>query len=125
MSYPTIKISRNATGILFFFFFSSRRRHTRWTGDWSRRVLFRSAGMGVPAGTSIADAIAEISKALPKLPAAKKKLLLSAFLPRDPDGAIVTDRKGRPEPDPELRRSEERRVGKDGKSRRSRPHGRK
>src|SRR5690348_17911486 len=25
-----------------FFFFSSRRRHTRWTGDWFRRVLFRS-----------------------------------------------------------------------------------
>src|SRR5690348_10217958 len=25
-----------------FFFFSSRRRHTRWTGDWSSDVLFRS-----------------------------------------------------------------------------------
>src|SRR5690606_17217973 len=28
---------------LFFFFFSSRRRHTRFSRDWSRRVLFRSA----------------------------------------------------------------------------------
>src|SRR5690606_41193364 len=25
-----------------FFFFSSRRRHTRFSRDWSRRVLFRS-----------------------------------------------------------------------------------
>src|SRR5690348_17487923 len=24
--------------LLFFFFFSSRRRHTRWTGDWSSDV---------------------------------------------------------------------------------------
>src|SRR5690348_17471282 len=24
--------------ILFIFFFSSRRRHTRWTGDWSSDV---------------------------------------------------------------------------------------
>src|SRR5438876_3375019 len=24
--------------IFFFFFFSSRRRHTRWTGDWSSDV---------------------------------------------------------------------------------------
>src|SRR5690348_17661294 len=23
---------------IFFFFFSSRRRHTRWTGDWSSDV---------------------------------------------------------------------------------------
>src|SRR5690348_18167417 len=23
---------------MFFFFFSSRRRHTRWTGDWSSDV---------------------------------------------------------------------------------------
>src|SRR5260370_38612734 len=26
----------------FFFFFSSRRRHTRFKCDWSSRVLFRS-----------------------------------------------------------------------------------
>src|SRR5690348_17409344 len=24
--------------VVFFFFFSSRRRHTRWTGDWSSDV---------------------------------------------------------------------------------------
>src|SRR5437763_5933543 len=28
------------------FFFSSRRRHTRYIGDWSRRVLFRSEHSG-------------------------------------------------------------------------------
>jgi type I restriction enzyme M protein len=64
------------------------------------------AGLDVPAGTSITDATARITKVLPKLPAAKRKLALSAFLPRDPDGEVVTDRHGAPEPDPELRDQE-------------------
>jgi type I restriction enzyme M protein len=64
------------------------------------------AGIDVPAGTSIAEAAAQVGKTLPKLPAAKKKLVLGAFLPRDPNGEVVTDRKGRPEPDPGLRDQE-------------------
>src|SRR5205085_6587193 len=40
----------------FFFFFSSRRRHTRFDCDWSsRRVLFRSVGEhDVASGTRLA-----------------------------------------------------------------------
>src|SRR5690348_17526542 len=33
--------------VLMFFFFSSRRRHTRWTGDWSSDVC--SSDLAVPA----------------------------------------------------------------------------
>src|SRR5690348_17531689 len=31
---------------VLLFFFSSRRRHTRWTGDWSSDVCFRSHAPG-------------------------------------------------------------------------------
>lgn len=58
----------------------------------------------IPAG-SVTDATARITAALPKLPAAKKRHVLSAFLLRDPDGEVV-DRKGKPEPDLELRDQE-------------------
>jgi enoyl-CoA hydratase/carnithine racemase len=58
---------------------------------------------GVLLAPATADAMARITKVLPKLPAAKRKLLLSAFLLRDPGGEAVVDSKGRPEPDPELR----------------------
>ncbi|MEJ7787916.1 MAG: N-6 DNA methylase, partial [Solirubrobacteraceae bacterium] len=64
------------------------------------------ARLDVPADASIADATARIAKELPKLTAAKRKLVLSAFLPRDPDGEAVVDGKGRPVPDPELRDQE-------------------
>src|SRR5437762_3914866 len=33
--------------IFICFFFSSRRRHTRYIGDWFRRVLFRSTVQGL------------------------------------------------------------------------------
>ena len=64
------------------------------------------ARLDVPADASIADATARIAKELPKLTAAKRKLVLSAFLPRDPDGEAVVDGKGDPVPDPELRDQE-------------------
>ncbi|MTD44856.1 N-6 DNA methylase [Conexibacter sp. W3-3-2] len=66
-------------------------------------VKAATASLKVPAGSSVADAATAIAKALPKLPAAKKKLVVAAFLPRDPDGDVATDGKGRPEPDLELR----------------------
>ena len=62
-----------------------------------------AASLDVPAGTSITDATVRITKVLPKLPAGKRKLLLSAFMQRDADGEVVVDSKGRPEPDPDLR----------------------
>src|SRR5690348_17453077 len=33
---------------VFFFFFSSRRRHTRWTGDWSSDVCSSDLAPVVP-----------------------------------------------------------------------------
>src|SRR5438876_4559805 len=91
-----------------FFFFSSRRRHTRWTGDWSSDVC----SSDLPSPSSLAPAI------------------------EDGDGLLVDDpRDGRPAlqdeegPDGgapveivrglglELMRSEERRVGKECRSR--------
>jgi len=64
------------------------------------------AGWSGIASASVADATTRIAAALPRLPAAKKKLVLSAFLPHDPDGQVVTDRKGQPEPEPDLRDQE-------------------
>ncbi len=64
------------------------------------------AGLDVSAEAPVAEATRQITTALPRLPAAKRKLVLSAFLPRDPDGEVVRDAKGRPEPDPELRDQE-------------------
>jgi len=69
-------------------------------------VKAATVGLHVSVGPSVADASAQIAKALPKLPAAKKKVVLAAFLPRDAEGEVVTDRKGQPEPDPELRDQE-------------------
>src|SRR5690348_17371884 len=37
-----MRINARMINVSFYFFFSSRRRHTRWTGDWSSDVLFRS-----------------------------------------------------------------------------------
>jgi type I restriction enzyme M protein len=69
-------------------------------------VMDAVAQLDVPAGASIADSTAQITKVLPNLPAAKRKLVLSAFLPRDPGGEPVVDSNGRPEPDPDLRDQE-------------------
>lgn len=66
-------------------------------------IIAATAGLDLPAAASVANATAQIAAVLPKLPAPKKTLVLSAFLPRDPDGEAVVDRKGAPEPDPELR----------------------
>ena len=46
------------------------------------------------------------AKSPPKLPAARRRLVLSALLLRDSDGDVVVDSKGRPEPDPDLRDQE-------------------
>src|SRR5438876_798481 len=37
---------------IYFFFFSSRRRHTRWTGDWSSDVCSSDLNVAAPAADS-------------------------------------------------------------------------
>src|SRR4051794_41949043 len=77
---------------LFFFFFSSRRRHTRWTGDWSSDVC--SSDLDPP----------------PRYPlgAARRRAGIEEAGRGDP----VVGRVGA-----EPARSEERRVGKEGRCR--------
>src|SRR5438876_7228099 len=93
------------------FFFSSRRRHTRWTGDWSSDVC----------SSDLAGAAAE------RLRVGRRKtqlLRLGAAPPQHQLGppehlgrGIATEGV-----EPEIGRSEERRVGKEWRSRRSACH---
>src|SRR4051812_50177566 len=85
--------------VFAFFFFSSRRRHTRLTCDWSSDVCSSdlnrfglSAALSGRAGPEAIQAIAGLRK-LFVLPA------------------------GNPPPNPQELRSEERRVGKEWRSR--------
>src|SRR5690242_20954921 len=89
----------------FFFFFSSRRRHTRLTCDWSSDVCSSDllAGLGI-AATNRADAFPDMP------PLRDSGLELSAVIRRGlavPAGL----------PDAIAGRSEERRVGKECRSR--------
>src|SRR5438876_10232485 len=79
------------------FCFSSRRRHTRWTGDWSSDVCSSDLG-------SCMKSKAELSLQW-----------ISCKTPCPDADAATTDRI----------RSEERRVGKERRSRRSRYHEKK
>jgi type I restriction enzyme M protein len=47
-----------------------------------------------------------VSRAIPQPPAAMLKALCARALSRDPDGPLLTDKKGAPRPDPDLRDSE-------------------
>src|SRR5256885_9171780 len=92
--------------VLFFFFFSSRRRHTRLQGDWSSDVcssdLARSHAFRRPAKLLW-----------------KKNLALLMYLARSPKGVRTREHlTGLLWGDkPEEKRSEERRVGKECRSR--------
>src|SRR5690348_17373676 len=87
-----------------FFFFSSRRRHTRWTGDWSsdvcssdltpRRSTWRSDSRPSAAAPRGVDAIGMLPKHCNR------------------EQEQTDDRHGR-----DIGRSEERRVGKECRSR--------
>src|SRR5437868_14253411 len=81
----------------FFFFFSSRRRHTRSKRDWSSDVC--SSDLIRAPGAS--------STRIPKL----RLLVTRSFSTRAPAALAI--------------RSEERRVGKDGRSRWSPEHEKK
>src|SRR5207253_3624900 len=88
--------------IFFFFFFSSRRRHTRWPRDWSSDVC--SSDLGTWRAMSPAAEVAQLAKDLTSelAQAAEANKQLRADL----DAAVTA-----------LRRSEERRVGKECRSR--------
>src|SRR5437762_5639261 len=90
----------------FFFFFSSRRRHTRYIGDWSSDVC--SSDLALERGA-------------PARPAAVVRLQRPA---EDPDGAAHSPRalavlrlRGQTPQSQPGARSEERRVGKEGRYR--------
>src|SRR5689334_24786036 len=86
--------------LFFFFFFSSRRRHTRWNCDWSSDVCSSDLRASRRRGTTCPDDLAQ----------------------------AMTDRLlGRTNTTPTVRvnskeRSEERRVGKECRSRGSPDH---
>src|SRR5207248_8833520 len=97
---------------LFFFFFSSRRRHTRSYGDWSSDVCSSDLCFCSPASMS-----GDRGQSLPA------RLF--------PDGGVaegkISSGPGEPKRKPlpirrAARRSEERRVGKECRARRSTDH---
>src|SRR5690348_17517659 len=88
--------------VFVVFFFSSRRRHTRWTGDWSSDVC--SSDLGRRRGRSVAS---------------KVMAVLGAFTPARPVLSLNEVAKLTDFP---LSRSEERRVGKECRSRWSADH---
>src|SRR5256885_11002858 len=98
--------------ILFFFFFSSRRRHTRLQGDWSSDVCSSdlSGGQDYPplrSGGHLSSA-GEVGQGLARVPSRFHR--------------IVGITNSAPSLVPDGQRSEERRVGKEGRSRWSPDH---
>src|SRR3989454_9322158 len=84
--------------LYIFFFFSSRRRHTRLQGDWSSDVC----------SSDLRDRTERMSQALRRRPLG----VVDAHADTPPGGAIRTVRNTTRD-----RRSEERRVGKECRSR--------
>src|SRR5207253_6398809 len=98
-----------------FFFFSSRRRHTRWPRDWSSDVC--SSDLTLRA--VLDDYFCENEKARAYVldEQGKVRQHMVVFI----DGDLVHDRDGLTdavEPNSVIDRSEERRVGKECRSRR-------
>src|SRR3712207_7836412 len=91
---------------LFFFFFSSRRRHTRYWRDWSSDVCSSDLGAADPElahrvmGLGVCGALGDAAR--------ETELIAAVTLGRAHEGG---ERAGH------LRRSEERRVGKECRSR--------
>src|SRR5437879_13491940 len=95
------------------FFFSSRRRHTRYIGDWSSDVCSSDLAteFEVPGTVSLPSDGRKLTVSLAKLSLPAKMRL--RVVPRLDAAAVVTAR------------SEERRVGKECRSRGSRCHHKK
>src|SRR5690348_17847246 len=96
--------------MLFFFFFSSRRRHTRWTGDWSSDVcssdLFEQAAVVSISALTALQALTDVGHVQP----GQQVLIIGA------SGGVGSYA---------VQRSEERRVGKECRSRGSADHEKK
>src|SRR5437762_14320886 len=90
--------------MFFFFFFSSRRRHTRYIGDWSSDVCSSDLYLNDPTGQQYrARRIVEVTRKRYRIARNPKRALTAARL-------ICNEW---------LPRSEARRVGKEGRYRRS------
>src|SRR4051794_41628571 len=91
-----------------FFFFSSRRRHTRWTGDWSSDVC--SSDLSVAERSFVALGPEPPGPAVER---DERPLRHAAVHDLDVVGLVGPPQ----ELDAGAVRSEERRVGKEGRSR--------
>src|SRR5205807_5004774 len=98
----------------FFFFFSSRRRHTRLQGDWSSDVCSSDLQMDVTAETVL---LAQLARDADNL---LHRVVGTADDARRQEQSL--DVVAAIEVDGELHRSEERRVGKECRSRGWRYH---
>src|SRR5690348_17991822 len=85
----------------FFFFFSSRRRHTRWTGDWSSDVCSSDLMSPYLELTEFSEIVNRLA-----IKANEGGFEVRCIMPRF---GIINERRHR--------RSEERRVGKECRSR--------
>src|SRR5207248_6952478 len=95
----------------FFFFFSSRRRHTRSYGDWSSDVCSSDLGGGCP-GRGLADGHLDQIGQRGQLPGAGAEA--AGGQAHRGEGAVAGAQAGQ--------RSEERRVGKECRSRGAADH---
>src|SRR5690348_17905938 len=95
----------------FFFFFSSRRRHTRWTGDWSSDVCSSDLLATDPEGE-----LAELAELY------VERGLTPELARQVAEQLHAGDRTLEAHAEVELGRSEERRVGKECRSRWSAYH---
>src|SRR5256885_11483430 len=104
----SIQMAEDIECRLVFFFFSSRRRHTRLQGDWSSDVCSSDLAGGVDLYADIPGAIRALKKLDGQHPL-EFYLRVGFHI-----AGVLPDANGRGKPDI---RSEERRVGKEGRSR--------
>src|SRR5207253_6324646 len=95
----------------FFFFFSSRRRHTRWPRDWSSDVC--SSDLLLVEGHQPALLVPQLAQ-LEGEPGVRSR---HAGPVKQRPQRSVGQRRHQLEGEGDRRRSEERRVGKEGRSR--------
>src|SRR4051794_41293189 len=107
--------------VFFFFFFSSRRRHTRWTGDWSSDVCSsdltcRYWSPGVCSRGRVAPPAPWSTR--PATSTGRSDTTAATALP----AARISRAATRVGSLPTRSRSEERRVGKEGRARGAAEH---
>src|SRR5689334_24361276 len=96
---------------IFFFFFSSRRRHTRWNCDWSSDVCSSDLACGSDGEAPSSGLRSGVVQAAP--------MLRAEFSATQ---SLNAEQLGEPAGTRQLFRSEERRVGKECRSRWSPDH---